>query len=251
MAAPAFTAQASLYRTRNHYRRATFDGEPAPANRPVSAAYIPGSQTMEACEDCLHNYVVLRDICLVKTAVMVAEGCIGSLGFGCGAAIALGYQQAAACEEGYAIGFGLCHIPGAPSRYTGKCCPKVCGAPTQLSAGSGCCDLGETCKGLGMRDNTRDGCCPVGRDCGEVCCAPGEKCCGEICCPANYYCLDSRTCSENPGTFANTTPPPLPQSDCEFFAGGSRCGNKCCYGGMQCCGVEKDGQPICKTSCGR
>jgi hypothetical protein len=246
---PAFTAEASLYRTSNRYFSSMANLGDSLANQSVVAAYIPGPESQTACDHCLHNYKVLRDICLAKTAVMWAEACIGSLGFGCGAATAWAYQEAAACEEGYLIGYGVCHIPGGLGELSGPCCPKVCGVPTPGSAGSGCCDHGETCKGLGMRENTRDGCCPVGQDCGSVCCAPDEKCCGEVCCPKNYYCLDSRSCSENPGTFVNTTPPPQPESNCEFFEGGSRCGSKCCYGGLHCCGVDKNGQPICKSSC--
>jgi hypothetical protein len=248
MRIPEFTAQSSLYWSRNHYRSFVADAGGLTANQSVVAAYIPGPDTQQRCGDCLHNYKLLRTICLAKTAVEVLEGCVGSLGFGCGAAIAWGYQQAAACEEGYLIGFGLCHIPGGLGELSGPCCPKVCGVHTPGSAGSGCCDHGETCKGLGVRENTRDGCCPVGRDCGSVCCAAGEKCCGEICCPSNNFCLDSKTCSEF-GTFPNTPPPPPPESGCYLFAGGTPCGSKCCYGGLQCCGVDKNGQPICKTSC--
>lgn len=250
---PAFTAQATLYRARNHYRSSVADFGGLTADQSVVAAYIPGSDTQQRCSDCLQTYEVLRGICLVKTGWMVASSCgltgLFTLGLGCAAAIALGATQAASCEAQYLIGEGICHIPGGAGSFSGRCCPKVCGIHTPEIAGSGCCDHGETCKGLGMRDNTRDGCCPVGRDCGSVCCAPGEKCCGEICCPSNYYCLDSRSCSENPGTFANTPPPTPPDSGCYFFAGGSPCGSKCCYGGLQCCGVDKTGQPICQESC--
>ena len=245
---PAFSAQASLYRTSNHYRSSVADVGGLATDQSVVAAYIPGPDTQQRCSDCLHPYKVLRNICLAKTAFMVVEACVGSLGFGCGGAIAWGYQEVAACEEGYLIGYGVCHIPGGLGEVSGPCCPKVCGVTTPLSAGSGCCDHGETCKGLGMRENTRDGCCPVGRDCGSVCCAPGEKCCGEICCPSNYFCLDNHTCSDA-GSFPNTPPPPPPGSACYLFEGGSPCGSKCCYGGLQCCGVAKNGHPICQTSC--
>lgn len=250
---PGFTAHASLYRGSNHYRScvANFDG--GTADHAVVAAYIPGSDTQQRCNDCLHPYRVTRDICLAKTAWMVVSACgltgILTLGGGCAAAIAMGYHQAASCEAGYLAGFGICHIPGGAGSFSGPCCPKVCGIHTPGVKGSGCCDHGETCKGLGARQNTRDGCCPVGRDCGSMCCAQDEKCCGEICCPINHYCLDNNTCSEHPGTFPITPPPTPPESACYLFAGGSPCGSKCCYGGLQCCGVDNTGQPICKASC--
>jgi hypothetical protein len=246
---PAFSAQASLYRASNHYRSSVADFGGLTTDQSVIAAYITGSDTQQRCSDCLQIPRLKRDICLAKTAWMVASYCgitgIFTFGSSCAVAIGMGALQTAACEADYLIEEGYCHIPDA-----GRCCPKVCGVHTPEIAGSGCCEKGETCKGLGVRENTRDGCCPVGRDCGSVCCAPGEKCCGEICCPSEYFCLDSRTCSGSP-PFSNTPPPPLPESPCEFFAGGSRCGNKCCYGGLQCCGVDIKGQPICQEWCGR
>jgi hypothetical protein len=255
MTLPAFSAHASLYRATNHYRSFVADVGNVTTDQSVVAAYVPGPGTQQRCDDCLHPYKVGRDICLAKTAWMVASLCgstgIFTFGLGCAGAIALGLQQAAGCEAVYLTGEGICHIPGGSGSLTGRCCPKVCGVHIPEIPGSGCCDHGETCKGLGMRGNTRDGCCPVGQDCGSVCCAPNEKCCGDVCCPSNYYCLDNR-CSEHPGTFANT-PPPTPPGDnlCYFFAGGSPCGSKCCYGGLQCCGVEPNGQPRCQVSCVR
>src|SRR5215469_15748519 len=249
MALPRFSGEASLYKTNALYRGlASFpQGPPSSA---VVTAYIPGPDTQQRCSDCLSEPMQVRDVCLAKTAAEVIEACVGSFGFGCAAAIAAGYQQAAACEEGYLAAFGYCNIPAGLGELSGKCCPKVCGPPTPGVAGSGCCDHGETCKGLGMQENTRDGCCPVGQDCGEVCCAPGEKCCGQICCPQNYYCLDDHTCNEYP-MFPPPPPPPPPPptSGCYLFAGGSPCGTggKCCYNFLQCCGVDANGLPICKT----
>jgi hypothetical protein len=251
---PTFSAQASLYRATNRYRSPVAGFGGVATDRSVVAAYMPGPQTQQRCSDCLHPYRVARDICRAKTAWMVGSYCgltgIFTLGTGCAAAIALGAQQIAGCEEGYAVGFGICHIPGGAGDFSGRCCPKVCGVHTPGVPGSGCCDHGETCQGIGMRENTREGCCPVGRDCGSVCCAPGEKCCGEVCCPSTHYCLNN-TCSEHPGTFPNTPPPAPRESPCYFFAGGSPCGSKCCYGGMQCCGVDPKGEPICQWSCVR
>ena len=250
MSMPGFTAQTSIYTMRNLYRSAVAESGGSIPDHSVVTAYIPGPDTQQRCNDCLHPYEVVRDVCLAKTAAAVIEGCIGSLGFGCAAAIALGDLQAAACAEGYLTGFGICNIPGGLGELSGPCCPKVCGVPTPGSPGSGCCDHGETCKGLGMQENTRDGCCPVGQDCGSVCCAPGEKCCGQICCPQDYFCLDDHTCAESP-MFPHNPPPPPPDSGCYLFAGGSPCGTgrKCCYDFLQCCGVDDNGLPICKTNC--
>ena|SRR3982751_2805464 len=251
MTIPTFTAQSSLYRTSNRYRSSGGElGGSIPA-QPVIAAYIPGPETQNRCGGCTDVCAATRDICLAKAGAMVAEACWTSLGFGCGPAIALGYIQAASCEALYLECFGDCNIPSI-GPWKSPCCPKPCGFPTDPGVGgSGCCDDGETCKGLGARENTRDGCCPVGRDCGSVCCAAGEKCCGEVCCPSNHYCLDKYTCSELPGSFPNTPPPPPPVDNCNFFEGGTRCGSKCCYGGLKCCGVDINGQPICMTSCTR
>jgi len=247
---PEFTAHTSVYRSRNRYSSSGANPDGSTADQSIVPAYIPGPATQQRCSDCLHNYVVLRDICLAKTAVMVTEACVGSLGFGCGGAIAWGYQEAMACEEGYAIGFGLCHIPGGLGKLSGPCCPKVCGVHTPGSAGSGCCDHGETCMGIGKHANTRDGCCPSGRYCGGNCCAEGESCCGETCCPADHYCLDGYICNELPGTFDTTvhpTPPPT-VNNCIF--GGEPCGGKCCPPGQQCCLIE-GGHVACMTNCVR
>ena len=56
---------------------------------------------------------------------MVAEACFLTLGYGCGAAIAWGAQQAAACEEAYLMAFGIGHIPSGLG-WESPCCPKAC-----------------------------------------------------------------------------------------------------------------------------
>ena len=249
---PAFSAQASLYKTINTYYSPSFISDIQKPSGSIVASYIPGAKTQHDCSVCTDACKIPRDICLAKVAVTVSETCWGSLGFGCAAAIAWGYFEAASCYVPYEACLGYCNIPSGLGELSGPCCPKVCGPPEPWrGSGYGCCDHGETCKGLGARDNTRDGCCPVGRDCGSVCCAEGEKCCGEICCPSDYYCLDNNTCSQYPGTFGTpNSPAPVPKdSGCYFFEGGSPCGTKCCYGGLQCCGTEANGQPICKNSC--
>ena len=121
---PSFSAQASLYKASIHYRSSVADFGGLTTHQSVSAAYILGPDTRQRCSDCLRPYQVARVACLAKTAWTVASYCgltgIFTLGTGCAAAIALGFQQAAACEEGYLVGEGICHIPGD----IGRCCPK-------------------------------------------------------------------------------------------------------------------------------
>lgn len=246
---PEFSAQASLYRSRNNYRFSGGDFCDSIPAQSILPAYIPGSGTQNRCSGCTDICGDFRDVCLAKTALEVFEGCAETLLLGCGPVIAMGFLQTAACYAHYSECFGYCNIPTVPGVWKSSCCPKVCGIPTPGIAGSGCCDLGETCKGLGMRDNTRDGCCPVGRDCGSVCCAPDEKCCGNICCPQDWYCPDPDSgggCVEN-YQFGNTPPPPPPVNNCIF--GEAPCGPKCCPPGLVCCGYSAQFGPNCKTSC--
>lgn len=244
---PAFSAQASLYRTSNHYRSVVAVSDGSIPAQSVVAAYIPGPETQNRCSGCTDKCVNVRNFCLAETAAMVAEACLTSLGFGCGAAIALGEIQAASCEEGYLSCFGICNIPSADGIWESSCCPKVCGIPTPGVGGSGCCDHGETCVGLDS-PNTRDGCCPVGQYCGGNCCARGESCCGNTCCPSNYFCLEGGICTEFPPfTPPGWEPPPPPENNCIF--GGEPCGRKCCPPGKFCCGLWADGTPKCWDTC--
>jgi hypothetical protein len=189
---PQFTAQSSLYRTSSRYRSSATEGS-MPAQS-VLAAYIPGPQTQHDCSVCTDACARPRNVCLAKAAVEVTEACWASLGFGCGAAIALGYIQAGACYELYETCVGYCNIPGGLGPFSGPCCPKVCGPEFLLGpflgSGTGCCDLGEAC--VDQEDpNSRQGCCPTDQVvCGGSCCAKGESCCGDTCCPSGYYCLD-------------------------------------------------------------
>lgn len=228
---PEFTAQASLYRTSNRYRSSGGDfGGSMPAQS-VVAAYIPGPETQNRCSGCTDVCVGLRNICLAKTAVEVLEGCLGTLGFGCGPAIAWGALQTAGCYAHYAECFGYCQIPNIPGVWKSSCCPVVCGIHTPGIAGSGCCDPGEACVGS-HNPNTRDGCCPVGQECHGNCCAKGE------------FCYDGGICGEPPSPMFPETPPlPPPVNNCIF--GGEPCGTKCCPPGFQCCGVF-NGQPDCR-----
>jgi hypothetical protein len=235
---PKFTAQASLYRASNSYHSSVAESGgsiPAPS---VVAAYIPGPKTQNRCSGCIDVCTATRDVCLAKVAITVAETCWASLGFGCGAAIALGYIQAASCESTYLSCFGICNIPSASGLgWESPCCPKVCGFPTPGSEGTGCCDHGEAC--VDQDDpNSREGCCPSGRlVCGNSCCAEGQT-----------FCTEGGQCSSDfPGHFPNDPPPPPPPNNCIF--GGEPCGPKCCPPGLQCCNYSPQFGPDCKTSC--
>src|SRR5438270_3404954 len=111
---PQFTGQASLYRTTNRYHSSATDFSGSPSDRSVVAAYMPGPHTQERCSGCTDICVGLRDVCLAEVAFSVTEACVGSLGFGCGAAIAWGYVQAGGCYAHYAECFGPCQIPSNP-----------------------------------------------------------------------------------------------------------------------------------------
>jgi len=229
---PEFTAQASLYRTSNSYRCSGSEFSGSIPAQSVIAAYIPGPQTQHDCSVCTDACAVPRNICLAKVAISVTEQCIGSLGFGCGAAIALGYIQTGSCYAGYEACLGYCNIPDlGVEGFHGPCCPKICGWPNPLKGSrTGCCDHGEAC--VDQDDpNSRQGCCPSGQD---VC---AGKCCpiGEVCCPGDRCC--------KPPSFSNDPPPPPPVNNCIF--GGDPCGTKCCPIGTMCCGVF-NGQPDCK-----
>src|SRR5664279_3385609 len=142
---PAFTAQASLYRTSNRYHSVVEFYDSAIPAESLVAAYLPGPQTLHDCGVCTDQCARIRNICLAEVAASVAEGCLLSLGFGCGAAILAGIGPAAHCVEGFAICLGYCNIPG-DTPFSGPCCPKICGLPNPLEgSGSGCCDLGEGC----------------------------------------------------------------------------------------------------------
>lgn len=233
MNVPAFSAQASLYRSNNRYYSSGAEFGGSISDQSVIAAYIPGPRTQERCSGCTDICVGLKDVCLAEVAISVAEACWGTLGFGCGAALAWGYVQAGGCYAHYAECFGLCQIPSNPF-WESPCCPKVCGIHIPGIAGSGCCDHGEACVGS-HNPNTRDGCCPVGQECHGNCCAPGE------------YCLDDGSCSTEPGYFANPPPPPPPVNNCIF--GGEPCGPKCCPPGTHCCNYSVEFGPECRTSC--
>lgn len=251
MSMPAFSALASLYRTSNRYHSSIAEFSGSIPDQTVVAAYIPGPETQNKCSGCTDYCLFIRNVCFAKVALSVTEACIESLGFGCGAAIAWGYQAAASCYAyTYLPCLGYCNIPDADIKGTGICCPKVCGFPKPWEgSGSGCCDHGEAC--VDTDDpNSRGGCCPTDQlVCGGSCCAKGETCCGQTCCPPDHYCLDGNNCSAEPGYFPTTPTPPPPVHHC--ILGGVPCGTRCCPHGLQCCGIDvgRGGAPICKSSC--
>jgi hypothetical protein len=244
---PQFTAQASLYRASNRYRSSVADFAASIPAQSVVAAYIPGAETMNRCSGCIDACTTARDVCLAKTAVMVTEACWASLGFGCGAAIAWGYIQAASCESVYLECFGFCNIPSGPG-WKGFCCPKVCGLPTPGKEGTGCCDHGEAC--VAQDDpNSRDGCCPVGHFCGGRCCPTDAPCCGSSCCPPPYSCIEG-VCTTGFGT--GTPPPPHgcpPGAAPCGFPDSSGVIRTCCPPGLKCCGYTDQFGPDCRTTC--
>ena len=251
MSIPAFSAQASLYSNSRRYRSSITESDAkSSSGHSIVPAYMPGPATQHECALCTDACAVPRDVCLSKVAISVAEGCIASLGFGCGAAISLGYLQAASCLATYAVCLDYCNIPDlGVTGFHGPCCPKVCSWPDLIAGfGSGCCDHGEAC--VDKDDpNSREGCCPTEQAvCGGDCCAKGEYCCGENCCPADYFCRDGVSCSQFPGDFNPGTPPPPPPADNCIF-GGEPCGPKCCPPGTHCCNYHPETGADCRTSC--
>jgi hypothetical protein len=90
--------------------------------------------------------------------------------------------------------------------------------------------------------------------CNEQCCEKNETCCGDACCAAGTHCCGS-TCCDTPccgdaccALLPPVTPPPPPPPASPCLRG-VPCGEKCCPSGLQCCGVESDGRPDCRTSC--
>jgi len=246
MSMPAFTAQASLYRTSNRYHSSISRRGERPSAHSVVPAYIPGPATQRECSVCTGTCDKLAGLCAAGAAAVAIAGCATFVG--CPAALATAGAILADCAEGFAGCIGLCNVPSWVPVLGGYCCPKICGFPDPLEgSGSGCCDLGEAC--VDQHDpNSRQGCCPSGQIvCGGNCCAKGDRCCGDTCCPTGHFCLDGGYCTESPPFVPpGGDPPKPPVNNCLF--GGAPCGRKCCPPGLMCCGVF-EGQPDCRTSC--
>jgi hypothetical protein len=230
MSTPGFTADASLYRTSNHYRSSGSGSEAEPGARAVVAAYHPGPGTQRSCSDCLESCAKQNVICnaVAMTTIWFPP------------ALAVAFT---ACATEAAACLGYCTVP-----VLGKCCPKVCGFPNPLEPGEGCCDEGETCVDR-YDPNSRQGCCPSDQSvCAGKCCPAGHTCCGNTCCPGSYYCRDG-VCSEFPGPlWPDDWKPQTPKKSllgCR--AGHEPCGGTCCPPGLQCCSVG--GGVSCMTTC--
>ena len=125
---PAFTAQASLYRTSNRYRSSGFEAHGLRSSESVIAAYSPGQATLQRCRSCLNTCAFDRENCLAfaDRAVSWWNPAVGILLY-------------AGCETDFAdcrdkCGTGL-----------GPCCPKACGPRDPYNRADGCCDSDETC----------------------------------------------------------------------------------------------------------
>lgn len=261
MSIPAFSAQASLYRTSNRYRSSGAEFGGLIADQSVVAAYIPGPETQNKCSGCEDGCAVARNICLTKVGVTAFETCAGTgIAFPICAAAVIEFLTPG-CYEAYSVCLGYCNIPGGLGPFSGPCCPQVCGPPDPLrGSGTGCCDHGETC--VDENDpNSREGCCPVGQFCDGKCCAqgccagtccgPGDHCCGNACCPPDVPCGTDGFCAG----FGHGPPPPPPPFSCA--PGGVPCGlpdntgviRTCCPPGLQCCSYSAEFGPDCRTSC--
>jgi hypothetical protein len=244
---PGFSAEATLYRTRNRYRssRAAPDGA-IPAQSVVAALTHEDTENCARCVDkCNQQSSDCVDYATAMWTIALA-GCALSGPFypACAAAATGTYAVATAgCFAKLALCDGVCYLPGE------SCCPQFCGL-------GHCCSKGETCM--------PDGCCPSGRQvCGGECCAqgatccvgaccgPGDHCCGNACCPANVPCAPDGSCAG----FGNGPPPPPPPHSCP--PGHAPCGfpdstgvvRTCCPPGLQCCSYSPEFGPICEVSC--
>ena len=236
---PSFTAEYSLYRSRNTYRVVTAESG---ALRPAQSIVLSLSpEGAAACHDCEQSCFEEYSICM---AVALATVWIPLLGGGIGLS----------CVAGSWYCLARCHADGH------ACCPKSCG--------SYCCSYGEQCSHYsgccpGDRIVCGGRCCAAGESCcGDTCCASGRTCCGDTCCPNN--CCGDTCCDAGVPCCGDTccnllTPPGTPPPKPPLFScppGAAPCGfpdssgviRTCCPPGLQCCGVF-NGQPDCKTSC--
>ena len=171
---PAFTAQASLYSSSRRYRSSITESDAkSSSGHSIVPAYMPGPATQHECAVCTGLCDKVMEGCAIIVVAGVSAVCVGTLGFGCPAAVAAGETILVGCAEAYAACIGYCNIPSWVPVVGGYCCPKICGPPNPLEgSGSGCCDHGEVCVDL-SDPNSREGCCPVGHFCDGKCCAQG------------------------------------------------------------------------------
>jgi hypothetical protein len=225
---PAFTGEASIYRSNRSYRTANMGpGSSLPVDPVVPALTAEGWAACDACkQSCAETYSICMGIALATVWIPWLGG---GIGVGCTA-------------ESW-ICLARCDAEGHP------CCPIKCGGT--------CCSFGETCTG--------HACCPAGRAvCGGTCCDAGDYCvgneccpadhfrCGDTCCPPNYHCLDGNFCSEYPARSLwpeDWKPPKPPKRGINYCREGyAPCGSTCCPPGLECCSVG-GGQVACMTNC--
>jgi hypothetical protein len=231
---PALTAEASLYRTGNHYRASSAGSI---ATQSVMAAF-----TSTECSRCENRCNEAAADC-TGTAVAVWLAGLGS----CAASGPFYPFCAGGVTGAYAFAVGVCmaKLEGCKAincdAAGSPCCPVSCG--------NHCCGYGEKCMRYGCCPANRvlcgDDCCNLGETCcGGKCCPAGSHCCGDSCCEANVPCCGNTCCSLLPPPGSGPTPPP---NNCIF--GGAPCGPKCCPPGLECCGYTPQFGPDCKTSC--
>lgn len=209
---PQFTAQASLYKTSNGYRSSGCEFSHLPSGQSVVAAYHPGPTTRAICNGCLQVCSDNWHSC--------ESAAIGLFSWW-NLPLMIGLE--AMCDSARE----RCHNDCAD-----VCCPQRCAPGEPSTSGAGCCDADEGC--VDQNDpNAREGCCPS-----------NQSVCGGQCCPPGFFCMDN-LCTTG---FPKTPPPPSPPDNGCMLFGGVQCGKKCCYGGLQCCGVF-NGNPDCRTTC--
>ena len=232
---PGFTAQASLYRTSNHY----FTSAPAGCDAtPTQSVMAQSGERFANCDSCEKTCTWTNYKCQATASAayaIVAGACVGFVfppAVAACEAVAAGVYAGAigACYAWWGECMTECWLPG------NECCPVFC----ELGH---CCSEGETC--------IPRGCCPNDRIvCNGQCCDVGETCCGGTCCPGHYYCLDG-FCSEFPSPLlppGNSQPPTPPPSRVRCRKGWKACGPICCPSDLQCCSVG-GGQVACMTNC--
>lgn len=237
---PAFTAEFSLYRSRNSYRVATAPDVAIPAQSVMPALTYEDTVNCSRCEDkCNEQSADCVEVATATWAAgLVACAVFGPFSPACAIPVTAAYAFAnGICAGKLTACRVVCNAPGE------SCCPVFC----ELGH---CCSHGETCM--------PEGCCPSNQVvCGGECCGLGESCCGDTCCPPNYFCRDGgngKFCSDVPGNFPNTPPPTPPPYSCP--PGAAPCGfpdssgviRTCCPPGLQCCGFF-NGQPDCARIC--
>ena len=144
---PGFTAEATLYRTRNRYRfSVSASSASSTAQSVVPALNFEDSVRCSACEnkcneaaaDCVG---VATGTWLLGLGACAAAGPLYPL---CATPVSIAFALAnAGCAAKLAACHVVCNAPGDSS-----CCPVFC----ELGH---CCSTGETC--------TTNGCCPSGR----------------------------------------------------------------------------------------